>query len=368
MAIGLGLFSLLGLYYFQSQEKLMLADKRATLSKYAYIQTKRLKVLHQYFDKRTTYPRDTRFKSAIYDLEYVKIFSELSNATITFLEGIYLREHTIQFVKRLTDFYLGAKYLIIEIPDDGKWRKNIWKNIEIYGIFGFLIYILIGIYLAKLFLRPMRNSIILLDRFIKDTTHELNTPLSAILANIEMMDTDVMIEKNRTKLNRINIAAKTVSHLYNDLIFMTLEKEKDNENTLIELKELIENRAEYFSILAESKQIKCELDLEKSTLYANRRKITRVIDNLISNAIKYNIRNGTIGIYLRENYLMIWDTGIGIEEDKLPLIFDRYLRFNSSEGGFGIGLSIVKTILEEYQIDIKISSQKGKGTKMVLTW
>ena len=72
---------------------------------------------------------------------------------------------------------------------------------------------------GKTLLKPMRDSIMLLDRFIKDTTHELNTPLSAILANIEMMDTDVMVEKNRKKLTRINIAAKTVSTLYKDLTY-----------------------------------------------------------------------------------------------------------------------------------------------------
>ena len=368
MAIGIGMFTLLGLYYYQSQEKLMLADKRAALSKYAYIQTKRLKVLHHFFDERTEYPRDSRFKSAIYDLEYMKIFSQLTDETVTFVEGVYLREHTVHFVKRLDQFYLGTKYLIVEVPDNGKWRTEIWKNVWGYGLIGLLLFMVLGLFLSKLFLRPMRDSIMLLDRFIKDTTHELNTPLSAILANIEMMDKEVMVEKNVTKLNRINIAAKTVSNLYNDLTYLTLETEKENEDEEIALKELIENRAEYFSILAQSKKLSCALDLKESSLYADKRKITRVIDNLISNAIKYNKRNGTIGISLKENMLTIWDTGIGISEDKIPFMFDRYLRFNDSEGGFGVGLSIVKMILEEYSIDIEVSSIEGEGTKMVLTW
>jgi len=368
LAIGFGLFVLLGLYYYQSQEKLMLANRRATLSKYAYIQTKRLKVLHHYFDEITEYPRDSRFKSAIYDWEYMKIFSLLEEPTVTFEEGIYLREHTIHFVKRLTEFYLGTKYLIIEVKDDGTWKQNIWKNILGYGLIVFFIYMMLGLVLVKLFLRPMRNSIMLLDRFIKDTTHELNTPLLAILANIEMMDKEVMVPKNIKKLNRINIAAKTVSNLYNDLTYLTLENEKANEDEEIALKELIENRAEYFSVLAQSKDLTCNLDLQQASLYADRRKITRVIDNLISNAIKYNKRHGTVGIVLRERSLSIWDTGIGIEEDKIPFIFDRYLRFNESEGGFGVGLSIVKTILEEYEINIEVLSKRSEGTKMVLKW
>jgi len=362
------IISLLAFYYYQSQEKLMIADKRANLAKYAYIQTKRLKVLHHFFDERTTYPRDPRFKSAIYDLEYAKIFSELENNHVVFEEGTYRNGNYIHLVKTLDNFYLGTKYLIIEVKDDGVWQSDTWKNILGYGLFAFFLFLLFGLLLAKRFVKPMRDSIVLLDRFIKDTTHELNTPLSAILANIEMMDTDVMVEKNRTKLNRINIAAKTVSILYKDLTYLTLEQERENNDEVIELKALIEDRAEYFSILAQSKNIFCQLALEKTYLTIDRRKITRVIDNLISNAIKYNKRNGTIGITLQGRTLLIWDTGIGIKEDNIPLVFDRYLRFNETEGGFGVGLSIVKTILDEYHIKIEINSTEGKGTKMVLSW
>jgi two-component system OmpR family sensor kinase len=362
------MITLFSLFYYQSQEKLMLAEQRATLSKYAYIQTKRLKVLHHFFDERTEYPRDPRFKSAIYDLEYIKIFSLLENENIHFDKEIYINGGTIHFVKSLDEFYLGTKYLIIEVPDSGTWRGESWKNIIGYGFFAFLFFMLFGLYLAKLFLKPMRDSIVLLDRFIKDTTHELNTPLSAILANIEMMDRDVMVEKNKTKLTRINIAAKTVSVLYQDLTYLTLEQEKENYDEEVEIKDLIYDRAEYFMILAESKHLECNLDLEDATITIDRRKFTRVIDNLISNAIKYNKRNGTVGITLREGMLVIWDTGIGINERKIPFMFDRYMRFNQSEGGFGLGLSIVKNILDEYHISIEVESTEGEGTRMVLKW
>jgi two-component system OmpR family sensor kinase len=363
------LITLLSLFYYQSQEELMLSDKRAILTKYAYIQTKRLKVLHHFFPERTEYPRDPRFKSAIYDLEHMKIFSLLEDENVRFdAEEIYITHEHIHLVKMLDEFYLGTKYLIIEVKDNGAWRGEIWKHIISYGIVVFIFFILFGLYLAKLFLKPMRDSIVLLDRFIKDTTHELNTPLSAILANIEMMDTDVMVEKNKTKLARINIAAKTVSVLYKDLTYLMLEEEKENHNEEIDIKELIHNRVEYFSVLAQSKHIEYDLDLEESSITMDRRKFTRVIDNLISNAIKYNKRNGTIGIKSREGMLVIWDTGIGINEEKIPFIFDRYMRFNKSEGGFGVGLSIVKKILDEYHISIVVDSKEGEGTEMVLRW
>lgn len=363
------LITLLSLFYYQSQEKLMLSDQRALLTKYAYIQTKRLKVLHHYFDERTEYPRDPRFKSAIYDLEHMKIFSLLEDENVHFdEEEIYITNGHIHLVKTLDEFYLGTKYLIIEVHYSDEWVGEIWKNIILYGSLALIFFMLLGLYLMKLFLKPMRDSIVLLDRFIKDTTHELNTPLSAILANIEMMDTSVMVEKNKRKLARINIAAKTVSILYKDLMYLTLEQEKANQDEVIKIKELIHDRAEYFSVLAQSKHLECNLDLQDAAITMDRRKLTRVIDNLISNAIKYNKREGTVGIKLREGMLEIWDTGIGIREENIPLMFDRYMRFNSSEGGFGVGLSIVKNILDEYDISIEVESKKGEGTRMVLSW
>lgn len=367
-AMVLVLIVVISIFYYDAQKKLMLSNRQADMTKYAYIQTKRLKVLHHFFDKQREYPRDPRFKSAIYDIEYKKIFSLLDDPNVALDKEIYITGNHIHFIKMLDEFYLGTRYLVIEVEDDGLWRKEIWIHILGYGLLAFFLFMILGFFLARMFVRPMKDSIMLLDRFIKDTTHELNTPLSAILANIEMMDTDVMVEKNRKKLNRINIAAKTVSVLYRDLTFLTLEQEKEDRIERIDLKALIVDRAEYFSALAESKKLACNLDLSEAYVDADRRKITRMIDNLISNAIKYNRRDGTVGIKLRPRYLEVWDSGIGIAKEKIPFMFDRYMRFNESEGGFGVGLSIVKMIAEEYRIKIDVVSAEGKGTRVILQW
>jgi len=362
------LIMLSALFYYQTQEKLFLAQQRATLTKYAYIQTKRLKVLHHYFSERKTYPRDEGFKSAIYDIDFRKIFSLLEDENIHFDQEIYIEKNYIHFVKSLDVYFLGAKYLILEVKDDGMWREEIWKSISIYGTLAFVVFMLFGLYLARLFLKPMRDSIVLLDRFIKDTTHELNTPLAAILANIEMMDTSVMVEKNKKKLMRINIAAKTVSTLYKDLTYLTLEQEKENNNEVLNIKNIILDRVEYFDILAKSKNLTFNLKLDHSTITMDKRKFIRVIDNILSNAIKYNIRGGKIEIMLKEDMLSVKDSGIGIAEERIPFMFDRYMRFNQNEGGFGVGLSIVKKIIDEYGLDIDVISKEGVGTKMVIKW
>ncbi|MCH9740935.1 MAG: HAMP domain-containing histidine kinase, partial [Epsilonproteobacteria bacterium] len=298
-------------------------------------------------------------------IERVLIFSILERGTkkeVNFDKEIYRVKDKIHFVKLLDIYYLGTKYLIIEVDEDRSWYTDTIINIIAIGTITLLILGIFGLFFVKLFLRPMKNSIELLDNFIKDTTHELNTPISAILANIEMMDTSIMAEKNIKKLSRINIAAKTVSHLYQDLTFLVLGHQTQSRDEWIELKELIESRVEYFSVLATSKRITFTLDLEEKKIYIDAAKIARVVDNLISNAIKYNKRSGKIKIVLREDYLLVADTGIGIEEDKVSAIFERYSRFNSSEGGFGIGLNIVKSIIDDYGMKIRVNSIVKQGT------
>ena len=346
----------------------MISNQRTVLSGYAYDQIKRLKNLHHFFDEKRTYPRDYRFKSAIYDMEYVKIFSLLKNEDVRFNEEIYRTGDKIHLVKILDNYYLGAKYLIIEVDEQKGWYHETMRTIMLYGSIALLILFLFSFVLAKLFLKPMRDSIILLDRFIKDTTHELNTPLSAILANIEMMDKEIMVEKNRKKLERITVAAKTVSTLYEDLTYLTLEHERGNEDEMLDLRKIILERIDYFETLSRSKQIRIVRDLQAARFMMDRKKFIRVVDNLLSNAIKYNKRGGTITVTLRKGKLMIEDSGIGIAEEKVPFVFDRYLRFNNSEGGFGIGLSIVKKITDEYKIRIVVDSKLGRGTRMELTW
>ncbi len=353
---------LLGNFYYQSQEKLMFSNQRTLLLDYANQQVQALKQLHNDFPHRTIYPRSTKYRSAIYDIEGDKIFSLLKHDDIQFDKEIYRIGNSLQFLKTFDDYYLGAKYLFIEVDEDKTWYKETLSNILAFGTLTLIVLIIFGLFFVSIFLRPMRNSIMLLDDFIKDTTHELNTPISAILANIEMMDTSIMSEKNQKKLSRINIAAKTVSHLYQDLTYLTLSHNRESKDEWIDMKQLIEDRVEYFAILAGSKKITFELDLKDSALFIDGVKIARILDNLISNAIKYNKRHGKILIRLRKNYLYVQDTGIGINSEKVQEIFERYTRFNSSEGGFGIGLNIVKSIIDEYGLQIDVESTLNIGT------
>lgn len=351
-----------GIFYFQSKEKLMRSTQQTILSNYAHEQIQKLRELHQEFPKNSTYPRSLDFNSAIYDIERLKIFSTLDSEDIDFTKRFYRKNGVIRLMTYLDDYYLGAKYLFIEMHEDTNWYNSVIIDILTLGTIFLIIFSIFGLFFVKIFLSPMKNSIRLLDDFIKDTTHELNTPISAILANVEMMNLDIMSDRNKKKIARINVAAKTVSHLYQDLTYLTLNHNRESKDEWVDLKSLIEDRVEYFAILAGSKKVTFELDLNYSTIFIDSVKITRVIDNLISNAIKYNKRNGNIDITLRKDYFVVKDSGIGIESEKVNDIFERYTRFNSSEGGFGIGLNIVKSIIDEYSLKISVSSVLREGT------
>jgi two-component system OmpR family sensor kinase len=216
----------------------------------------------------------------------------------------------------------------------------------------------------------MKDALHLLETFIKDTTHEFNTPISTIMTNIELIDRDNIEDKYLLKIiNRIDIGAKTISNIYDDLTYLILNNKIISDNQDINLKQLIEQRVEYFSILANIKKIKVTTSLNPDVaLNIDSKKISKLIDNILSNAIKYNKINGSIHIILDTNKLTIKDTGKGIKKEHIDLMFDRYARFDKVVGGFGIGLNIVKMICKEYNLTINISSKLDKYTEVCISF
>lgn len=355
--------------YYKSQKDLMLQQKRQVLQEYANDFMFRLKDLHVNFDKYQFYPRDEKFNSAIFDSDKTLIFSTLKSKDVEFDEVAYTSNNQIHFINQPESYYLGAKYIIIEIPDDGVWQNKVLKEIAIYSFAMFIFMVILGYFMSKLFIKPMKDSLHLLDRFIKDTTHELNTPVSAIMQNIEMINKESLDEKTLKKINRIEIGAKTISNIYEDLTFLTLKNKLISQNEELNLNTIINQRAEYFKSLASSKKINIELDLIYEVyLKTDIKKISKLIDNLISNAIKYNKINGSIKIVLKQNYFEVIDTGIGISKENLENLFKRYTRFNTSAGGFGIGLNIVYLIAKEYDLKIDVESTLNEGTRFKVSW
>lgn len=355
--------------YYQFKKDLMLQDVRQTLQNYSNTQIANLKELHINIDKSDIYPRDERFNSAIYDSSKKKIFSTLLMGDVKLDEVIYLKDGYIHLIKEPESYYLGSKYVIVEIEDDNIWFLNIKYKMLFWFLFSFILLLFVGYFIAKLFLKPMRESIQMLDRFIKDTTHELNTPIAAILSNIQMINKDNIDEKLAKKINRIEIGAKTISNIYEDLTFVSLNNQIISNNEKLYFSQILNQRVDFFKSIANSKQIEFILDIKENVfIVCDIKKLSKLIDNILSNAIKYNKFQGFIKVTLKDKILIIEDSGKGMSKDNLANLFTRYKRFDKSVGGFGIGLNIVSLIAKEYDLKIDVISKIDVGTRIKIRW
>lgn len=363
------ILSVVSFLYYQFQKDLMLQEKRQILQNYSNDLIVRLKDLHVNIDKNNIYPRDERFNSAIFDSDKKKIFSTLESDDVSLDDIIYLSDNQIHFIKEPESYYLGSKYIIVEVADDGIWFEEIRYKIGICFLLAFVFMMVLGYFILRQVLKPMRDALHLLDRFIKDTTHELNTPVTAIITNIEMIDKSSLDERLLKKINRIEIGAKTISNIYEDLTFVTLNNQIISNNEEINLSNVLKQRVEYFNSIATMKKINFDLNIKDDVfIVCDMKKITKLIDNILSNAIKYNKIAGFIKVNLNDNILSIEDSGKGIEKENLKTLFERYSRFDKSVGGFGIGLNIVSLIAKEYNLKIDIKSQIDIGTTVEITW
>lgn len=355
--------------YYQFKKDLMLQDVRQTLQNYSNTHIANLKELHINIDKSDIYPRDERFNSAIYDSSKKKIFSTLLMNDVKLDEVIYLKDGYIHLIKEPESYYLGSKYIIVEIEDDNIWFANIKYKMLFWFLFSFILLLFVGYFIAKLFLKPMRESIQMLDRFIKDTTHELNTPIAAILSNIQMINKDNIDEKLAKKINRIEIGAKTISNIYEDLTFVSLNNQIISNNEKLYFSQILNQRVDFFKSIASSKKIEFILDIKDDIfIVCDVKKLSKLIDNILSNAIKYNKFQGFIKVTLKDKILIIEDSGKGMSKDNLSNLFTRYKRFDKSVGGFGIGLNIVSLIAKEYDFKVDVISKIDVGTRIKIKW
>ncbi|EPU7281868.1 sensor histidine kinase [Campylobacter upsaliensis] len=290
----------------------------------------------------------------------------VSEGRVFFMAPMSLSEYYLGQTKERVENDEGLK-ILIQGEDVSRDLLLIKLKVLSFALFAFGILGLIAYILVKISLKPMEEKIETLNRFIKDSTHEINTPLSVILMSIEQLERQNL--EQSAKFLRIKLAAKTLHQIYSDLVFYNFSHTLSNEKESFDLGVLIKERVEYFRLFFEQKKLCLKLDLNTHSLFfANKNQISKLIDNLLSNAIKYNKKGGEIAIVLKENSLVIKDSGCGISKENLMHIFERYARFNEDQGGFGIGLSLVKKICEENDILISCESKEGEGSAFRLEW
>jgi len=306
------------------------------------------------------YPRFKSFRSGLYNEKFEPIFTLIDEKINYFKGGYHLDgDRAYLIVKLPKERYFGARYLIMQ---------NTFSLAEVYEkIFLILFSVVILVFVLSLiflqtFAEPFKRMNETLDNFIKDSVHEINTPLSIINVNIDLYN-----RKNEPNkyLNRMKAASKVLSNIYNDMDYLIKHHKLEYIEESINLSYFLEDRIEYFTEVAQMKGITIQHEMQPNiSVMINPKKLQRVIDNTISNAIKYSHENSNIEIALRVEeqlcFMSFKDYGVGIEN--VNKIFSRYYRENTNKGGFGIGLNIVKSIIDDAGIELLIESKPKVGS------
>ncbi len=237
----------------------------------------------------------------------------------------------------------------------------------------------LGFFLAGLTLRPIKIMVDDQNRFISDSSHELRTPLTALKSSLEVALRDPKFTLKEAKvLLRDSISdVDQLTTLSNDLLTLARFQRKNPQVfTQFDLEELIKSSIKRIDPIAKKKKIKIISQISNANLVACKDTLTQLITIILDNAIKYSPKASEINISAKAidaNFeVKIQDHGIGIDNKDIPKIFDRFYRADSARthyesGGFGLGLSIAKKIVDSYHGSIKVDSQLACGTTFTIT-
>jgi two-component system OmpR family sensor kinase len=215
--------------------------------------------------------------------------------------------------------------------------------------------------------------------FVSDASHELRTPLTSIRGFAEVLLMGRAREGGQVESSLQTIISETerLSRLVNNLLLLTrLEQEMETEMKPENLSEIIEESWAELRMMAENRSLQLKMDRE-AIINCNRDQILQLIFNLVKNSAQYTPDEyGQIEIIVEKNEietdgfvaLSIVDNGCGIPEEDIHRIFDRFYRVGGhrcrKNGGYGLGLSIVKSIADLHNAEINVESSIGKGTKI----
>ncbi len=231
-----------------------------------------------------------------------------------------------------------------------------------------------SMWLNRQAMRPIEASFNRLKQFTADASHELRNPIMAISSNAEvaLKYADGMRAEDKETLELIVGAAEQMAELSQDLLLLArLDKRMATEMSPIDLSQLLENLSKLYRPQANEKQIQLKLDLQPGLrVRGNATLLIRAFTNLLQNALRYTEAQGSVLIRgthtANQITIAVRDTGIGIAEENLDKVFERFWRADKARvqdsGGTGLGLAITQAIIHNHNGELQVSSRKGEGS------
>lgn len=318
-------------------------------------------------------PPFQRDRIRIVDMEGNSLFSGTLYEAIPFMPSdditivtIGEESYAILTVPFLQDEKLVGYIQVAErsLPNDIVFRILLFLLIS-GGISGLTFGV--GLFFARRSLKPAQQMMERLEQFTQDASHELRTPLTAVSTSLDMA---LMEDDNKDYVRTAKKDLKEVVTLVERLLELTQLDKLALQTEPVSLQAIVEDAIEKYRPFAEEQHITIESDLEAVVLPGDPTLLRRVMGNLLANAMKFNKPKGRIFIRLTSEVLTIKDTGKGIAEKALPHIFDRFYQEDTSRTksaeGLGLGLALVKRIVELHGWTIDVVSEKNKGTTFMI--
>lgn len=268
---------------------------------------------------------------------------------------------------------ISPHFFLVDDLEEAKERLAL-NLLAINGII-FMVSALAGYLLAGRTLKPIENTLEEQKRFVADASHELRTPLTALKTSMEvaLRGKKMSLEEAKRVMKSNLEDVDSLKSLSNNLL--TLANFQNNGQSLIfkdvDILEVVKEAYRKILPLAKEKNISIVLKVQNQNIKANKESLSQMILIFMDNAVKYTLPKGkaTVAAKTEKNHLFIEvkDTGIGISQENLPHIFDRFYRVDQSRSkdkvaGFGLGLSLAKRIMEIHKGSVKVASEVSKGT------
>lgn len=262
-------------------------------------------------------------------------------------------------------------------------KKSLFELLTTLLMVGFVMVIIIfflSYYFASRVIKPISEAWEKQKRFIADASHELKTPLSIITANYDvlMSSQEETIKSQMKWFGYLKIGTDRMAKLINDLLSLAKIESIDFsvKKCQYNISSTVHDVISLMEASAAEKGIKLSLQIESDIyLKGDNEKVSQIVSILMDNAIKYTNENGEIDLFLskskRQVQFTIKNSGKGITKQELPKIFDRFYRGDPSRsqesGGFGLGLSIAKSIIDSMGGQISATSIENESTTFTFT-